>query len=541
VVRPKRVVHVFYGFGDASGKGRGSTFQGFKTVPHPAEDAALNLVYKVGVWGTDVETESSNYRELANLVEDTEAEARSGALRDTELFLFTDNSTAESAFYKGSSSSKKLHALVLRLHKLALDFSIILHVIHVAGTRMIAQGTDGCSRGVLMEGVMAGKNMLTFINLDKSAIQRCTDLLPWICSWCGHSDIEPLTPEGWFQEGHGIIGGHVDKHKVWIPDHEQSGCMHLWAPPPAVADAMLEELLKARHKRTDTYDVVVIPRLMAPRWRRLFFKAVDVHFVIDPGNSFWPLEMYEPLFVGLILPYVPFRPWCLKRSPFVVGMGRKLREVCKEGDFLAGHLLRKLLKLPRRVARLSPQGWHAECYTCQGNKIFPLAVLYDDDGQLWEGQEQRSSRLNAAVPGAHAVIPFQCEICWIRNLEGRNVNRTEDRRYLACIRRANLDAINSRAKSTIKAHVSFMRRVVTNAALVNRTPFFAPRGPFPLADTCGMGWAVDLLLNSMFAKGRITATIQFGTFRKGRGTFSKTWQSSPQGVSEGNSFTGTGT
>jgi hypothetical protein len=79
------------------------------------------LIYKVGVWGADVESESSNYRELANLVEDTETEAKSGSLQDTELFLFTDNSTAESAFYKGSSSSKKLHALVLRLHKLVLD------------------------------------------------------------------------------------------------------------------------------------------------------------------------------------------------------------------------------------------------------------------------------------------------------------------------------------------------------------------------------------------------------------------------------------
>jgi hypothetical protein len=150
------------------------------------------------------------------------------------------------------------------------------------------------------------------------------------------------------------MGGHRDNHNVWIPDHEPAGCMHLWAPPPAVADAMLEELLKARHKRTDTYHIVVIPRLMAPRWRRLFFKAVDVHFVVDPGNAFWPIHMFEPLFIGLIMPYVPFRPWCLKRSPFVVGMGRKLREVCKEGDFLAGHLLRKLLRLPRRVARLSP-------------------------------------------------------------------------------------------------------------------------------------------------------------------------------------------
>jgi hypothetical protein len=172
--------------------------------------------------------------------------------------------------------------------------------------------------------------------------------------------------------------------------------------------------------------------------------------------------------------------------------------------------------------------------------MFPLAVLYDDDGELWEGQDQRNSRLNAGVPGAHAVIPFQCEICWIRNLEKRDVNLVEDRRYLACIRRANLDAINSRAQSTIKGHVSFIKRAVANAAQINRTPFFAPRGPFPLCDEAGMGWAVDLLVNSIFAKGRISKNIQFGTFRKGRGTFTKTWQSSPLGLTEGNTFTGAG-
>jgi hypothetical protein len=31
-------------------------------------------------------------------------------------------------------------------------------MIHISGKRMIAQGTDGCSRGVLMEGVMAGRD-----------------------------------------------------------------------------------------------------------------------------------------------------------------------------------------------------------------------------------------------------------------------------------------------------------------------------------------------------------------------------------------------
>jgi hypothetical protein len=159
-------------------------------------------------------------------------------------------------------------------------------MIHISGKRMIAQGTDGCSRGVLMEGVMAGHNMLKYIDLDKSAITRHAPLLDWLRSWTMQSDLEPLTPEEWFVEGHGIIGGHraecglspIDsdaQNGVWIPDHKSAGKLHLWAPPPAVADAMLEELLKARHKRTDTYHVIVIPRLMAPKWRRLFHKVSD--------------------------------------------------------------------------------------------------------------------------------------------------------------------------------------------------------------------------------------------------------------------------
>ena len=356
VARPNHVMHVYYGFGDASGSGRGSTFQGFRPndTGDESKPSSTDLKYRVGVWGSDVDSESSNFRELCNLVEDLEAEAREGNLNKCEMFLFTDNSTAESAFYKGSSSSKKLHALVLRLHKLTIDHSMLLHLVHVSGTRMIAQGTDGCSRGVLLEGVMAGNDMLSYIDLDKTAVDRSPSLLPWIRSWCGRPDLEPLTPEEWFQEGHGITGGHKDKHGVWIPDHEPSNRMHLWAPPPAAADAMLEELLKARHKRTDTYHIIVIPRLMAPRWRRLFHKAADVFFAIDPGNSFWPSDMYEPLFVGIVFPFIPHRPWCLKRAPAMVGMGREVRRLCKEGDFAPGCFLRKLLKLPRWLARVSP-------------------------------------------------------------------------------------------------------------------------------------------------------------------------------------------
>ena len=43
-----------------------------------------------------------------------------------------------------------------------------------------------------------------------------------------------------------------------------STCGH---PPPIVADVALEECLKAVHKRTDAYQVFVIPKLYFPAWR----------------------------------------------------------------------------------------------------------------------------------------------------------------------------------------------------------------------------------------------------------------------------------
>ena len=78
------------------------------------------------------------------------------------MFLFTDNTTAEYAFYKGNSSSEKLFSLVLRLRKLQMHGNITLHLIHIAGTRMIDCGKDGLSRGVTNEGVMTGNHLLDF-------------------------------------------------------------------------------------------------------------------------------------------------------------------------------------------------------------------------------------------------------------------------------------------------------------------------------------------------------------------------------------------
>jgi hypothetical protein len=128
--------------------------------------------------------------------------------------------------------------------------------------------------------------------------------------------------------------------------------MFLWAPPPAVADVTMEELLKSGHKRANLIHVVVIPRLMAPRWHHLFNKVCDFTFVVSPGLSFWPTNMYTPLWVGAMLPFVHCRHCSLKQAPLLVEMDWELWRVLEASEGDGGDNLQKLLHLPKRLAPL---------------------------------------------------------------------------------------------------------------------------------------------------------------------------------------------
>ena len=113
-----------------------------------------------------------------------------------------------------------------------MDIGFKLYMVHVAGTRMIDQGTDGLSRGMLLGGVLTGKPMLDYIDLAKGALHRFPPLLNFVKNWIDCPNLEALTPEQWFVEAHGICGGSKDQHGVWIPKHASTGQMYLWAPPP---------------------------------------------------------------------------------------------------------------------------------------------------------------------------------------------------------------------------------------------------------------------------------------------------------------------
>ena len=109
-VRSKLVAMAYYGFGDASGIGFGSTFQ-----------IGNGLRVHHGLWGSDSNKKLSNYKELCNLVEALEAEVISKTILGSEVVIFTNNSMAESCFYKGTSQSRALFNLVLRLRKIELE------------------------------------------------------------------------------------------------------------------------------------------------------------------------------------------------------------------------------------------------------------------------------------------------------------------------------------------------------------------------------------------------------------------------------------
>jgi hypothetical protein len=341
LVRPNRVGTVRYGFGDASGTGFGSTFS------NPGE-----ILYRHGVWGSDDEGMSSNWRELTNLVESLELEACESRLQGCEVFVFTDNTTAEAAFFRGTSSSERVFLLALRLRKLEVEERCLLHVIHVSGTRMIGQGSDGLSRGNLMEGVMMGHSMISYVPLGLSAVQREPGLESWIKSWAGES-IEMLDPEGWFERGQGILRYYKDELGRTFPRCAEGS--FLWCPPPAAAAVTAEKLQRSHHKRERSTHVFVCPRLMTNLWRKLVLKEADFVFEVPVGTNVWSREMHEPLLIAVCLPFIPHSPWRLGDTPALLGMARELRGVWKEPNGDPRFILRELFELQRRVRTLPPK------------------------------------------------------------------------------------------------------------------------------------------------------------------------------------------
>jgi hypothetical protein len=246
---------------------------------------------------------------------------------------------AELVFAKGNSSNRLLFELMVDLRLFALKAGFILHVVHVAGTRMIDEGTDGLSRGELHMGGLTDK-ALQIVPLHLDPIERSADVLPWLRSW-------------FFNPGQPLrVAEPVD----WPYNAHQPTHTWVWNLPPAAAIYALEELSMARLKREDKLTaVVLVPFLLSPEWFRRFSRLVDVYFFVRPGAPFWPTNMHEPLLIGFCFPLLRGEPWSWKRASFMVGLGRTLSRLHKTDHDAGGDLLQQFWAARHRAAAM-PRG-----------------------------------------------------------------------------------------------------------------------------------------------------------------------------------------
>jgi hypothetical protein len=130
---------------DGSGTGAGGTLE----THQPGKPIAPMRIW-MGTWAPEIHHFSSNWRELRTLFQTLWRERDRQRLQDTTVFYFTDNLVSYYIMHSGSSPSLELHKLVLQIKRLELQLGCRLEVIHVPGTLMIHQGTDGLSRGLWM-------------------------------------------------------------------------------------------------------------------------------------------------------------------------------------------------------------------------------------------------------------------------------------------------------------------------------------------------------------------------------------------------------
>ena len=339
-VRFQRVAEIIYGFADASGGGLGSMFQG-------NDEDSINI--RIGVWSSTLSKErSSNWREFKNVVEAVLTEARKGRLFQTVVFLFTDNSTVESAMVKGNTPIEALFELVETLKGAEMKYSFMLHVIHVSGSRMIYQGTDGVSRGELTQNTLPRQPIRLQVPLNLTCLERSASLKQWISSWIGPKAVY-LSTSQWYVEGHDL------RYNVKDPTSEMftyESATYVWTPPPAVGDVSLEQIRYARLKRQSSLHVFLIPKLFYALFRRQLFKTMDIVLFLPPRFDFWPDSMHEPLIIAFLFPFIRFKPWTVKHTPKLCSVGRELQRLWKEKRLDRRHILCQLLLEGRKFPTL---------------------------------------------------------------------------------------------------------------------------------------------------------------------------------------------
>ena len=176
--------------------------------------------------------------------------------------------------------------------------------------------------------------------------------------------------------------------------------------------------------------------------------------------------------------------------------------------------------------------WCGSCYCSDDEPNFFIATgdnprvgSGDEDRLLsgWAPRKSEGSRFRSARDGDDLLVSFECDFCIFGKLFDhvpQPARNAKDKFALACIRRINLDAFWSRARSTVESNTAKMREglAISEAMGMRGTP--KQPGPLPSDDHVGYEVAIQMIVSSLGA-GRYSGTQkQWDTIRRFRACFS---------------------
>lgn len=126
------------------------------------------------------------------------------------------------------------------------------------------------------------------------------------------------------------------------------------------------------------------------------------------------------------------------------------------------------------------------------------------------------------------LAPFQCDLCWFRNLKGRDPvgDGLADDELLMFIRRVNLDILWSRSVSTVQSTKGNILKGLRMCKELVIPPTYPSLGPWPVGDNIGFTVALQLLKASLLPGKYHETHQQFDTIRGLRTAFSNIFESS---------------
>ena len=135
-------------------------------------------------------------------------------------------------------------------------------------------------------------------------------------------------------------------------------------------------------------------------------------------------------------------------------------------------------------------------------------------------------RFVEGIDGAFVVVPFQCDRCWFRSLEGREprTGSYQDNRILIYIRRVNLDLIWSRAPGTIASardNIKMMIKMWRELGISIDLPVLVP---WPEKDKVGFRVALAQVRYSQRPGANEKTHLQFDTVRKMRTAYNHVYE-----------------